>query len=268
MPRKLNYPDELKALKGVPDSSLRPVTTRIPVGCLRVLYQLCDRENLDLSVLVRRILEDQASLYFEKGTARAGVDRSAAIPGSGVYMVHLQQGISEMAERVCDGLALDMPTLIQMILAEALPEWIVRAGKAQQLRQQALARLDNRPSPERATWDAFCCTAHPSHTASLGGVKSLIEDGLVELEVEPEAQLRLVSKLELTDASQTPEDHAGCKALKELVTAGVLIPDEIGDAPHKSWRLEPRALLKKAVDRSADERAIQRFGRRLSSIQV
>ena len=48
MPKKLDYEEELTSLKRVPDNTLRPVTTRVPVVCLRVLYRVCARDALDL----------------------------------------------------------------------------------------------------------------------------------------------------------------------------------------------------------------------------
>jgi hypothetical protein len=263
MPKKINYQDELKTLMGVPDSTLRPVTTRVSVACIRKLYQLCDRENLDLSVLVRRILEDQASLYLEKGTARASAEHPPVCSRTGFCTIHLQEETRKLAERVCEGMALDLPTLLQMILAEALPGWILRAGKAQQQRQQALARLENRLSPAKATWNAYCRVAHASHAASLSAVGTLINEGVVELELDTGSVLHLISNLELSSVSENAEDHPGRKALKELIAAGILVPDETGNPPRSTWRLESQALLTKAKNRLADHRPSQRMHRHI-----
>ncbi len=166
-------------------------------------------------------------------------------------------------------MALDLPTLLQLILGEALPGWIPRAEKAQQQRQQALARLENRLSPEMATWDAYCRVAHASHADALNAVRSLIEDGAVELELDTDAVLHLISNLEVSPTSQGSEDHPGRKALRGLIAAGVLVPDETGDTPRTTWRLEPQPLLTKLTDQrssrtqSSEDAEIRRFGRRV-----
>jgi hypothetical protein len=249
MPKKMNYQEELKTLKSVPDSSLRPVTTRVPVNCLRKLYQLCDRDNLDLSPLVRQILEDQADRYLQQATGRAGSGRSSIWPQSGTCKIHLDGETEWLARIVCEEMAIELPTLIHMILFEALPEWALRAEKAQKQRQLARARLENRPTPEMASWDAYCRVAHAAHAASLRAVRALIEEGVVELELGTNAVLRLTSNSEATISPETSDEDHELKVLQDLTAAGVLVFEGIGDDTRKTWRLEPQVLLTKSKAR-------------------
>src|SRR5262245_6251038 len=116
MPKKLNFERELKSLRNVPDHELRPVTTRVPVACLRDLYRVCDREGLDLSALVRKILEEQTDLYLQPGRLSSG-PREA---GAGV-LVQLPEEVRGLLGKVCEGLALDLPTVLRLVLTDGVP---------------------------------------------------------------------------------------------------------------------------------------------------
>lgn len=125
-----------------------------------------------------------------------------------------------------------------------------------------------------AAWDAYCRVAHASHVDALNAVRSLIEEGAVELELDTGAVLHLISNLEMSPTSQRSEDHPGRKAQMGLIAAGVLVPDETGDTPRTTWRLEPQALLTRAKDRrssrtqSSEDAEIRRFGHRLRRIDI
>lgn len=57
MPKKLNAAELLKGLKKAKDDEPRPVSTRIPVRCLRPLLERCAQDSLDLAQVVREIIE-------------------------------------------------------------------------------------------------------------------------------------------------------------------------------------------------------------------
>ena len=230
MPKKLDYRGELKSLRNAPDNELRPVTTRVPVACLRDLYRVCDREGLDLSALVRKVLEEQTDLYLQPGRLSSG-PREA---GAGV-LVQLPEEVRGLLNKACEGLALDVPTLVRLIVTDALPGWVLRAGRAQQQRQQALARLEGRLSPARAVFTAYCRLAPARLAGLLGEVGRLIDEGAVLLEVGTDGELYV----EL--AREAGADH---NAVREMATAGAFVPEPGG--AWGRWRLEAGAFSQAA----------------------
>jgi hypothetical protein len=240
MPRKLNFPAELKALRNVPADKVHPLTTRVPTTCLRKLYRICERENLDLSALVRQILEEQAESYLEPGRLRSG-PREA---GAGV-LVQLPEGIQGLLNKACEGLAVDAATLLRLIVTDALPGWVLRAGRAQQQRHEALARLEGRLTPELAVWRAHCRLAPAPLAGHLGAVSQLVEEGAVRLEVGGDGELYVELAAEAGGEGKAGADQPGANALRELAAAGALVPER-PDGPWGRWRLEPRAFFQPA----------------------
>jgi hypothetical protein len=204
---------------------------------------------------MRRILEEQARLYLEAEVGRVSEGRPPACADAteGVR-VQMSEEIRKMLEKVHEALALDLRTALQLIVADALPAWVLRAGKAQQQRQQALAQLENRLTPEMAAWEICCRLAHTSHAASLATVRALVKEGVISLELGPDASLCLNCDAGLTRDA----DHPGTKALQSLTEAGVLVPDGPAGGPPGRWKLEPQALLPKPEDRAASLLSLQR----------
>jgi hypothetical protein len=232
MPRKLNFERELRSLRSAADGELRSLTSRVSVANLRKLYRICERDNLDLSALVRKILEEQTDLYLEPGRLHSG-PREA---GAGVLVVEVAAEVRTLLDKVCQGLAVDLATVLRLILADSLPNWVVRAGRAQQQRRQALARLEGRLSPELAAWRVYCRLAPARLAGLLGEVGRLIDEGAVRLEVGTDGELYLELDAEAS------ADH---NAVRELVTAGVLVPERPEGAWGR-WRLQPRAFSQAA----------------------
>src|SRR6266545_6746504 len=230
MPKKINYKEELKSLRKAPEHSLRPLTTRVSVACLRNLYERCDRDGLDLSTLVRRLLEER------------GEQAPGAMPAVATVTLRLPEEIQDLADRACAGLAVDLPPLLQLVVTEALPAWVLRGGKALQQRQQARDSLENKPTPEMAAWITYRRLASPQHAASLDHIRGLMEEGAVRLELDSEALLYVVIP-EATVAQESAAVSAEGKAFKDLAAAGVLVPDEAEDGVRTRWKLDPQALL-------------------------
>jgi hypothetical protein len=139
-------------------------------------------------------------------------------------------------------LAVDLPTLLQLVVTEALPAWVLRGGKALQLRQQAMASLENQPTPAMAAWLTYRRLASPQHTAALDHIHGLKATGAVRLELDSEAVL-YVAIPEVTGATEHATVSAEDKAFKDLIAAGVLVPDEGQDGLRGRWRLDARGLL-------------------------
>jgi hypothetical protein len=243
VPKKLDYKAELKTLKELPDNARQPVTARVSVACLRKLYRLCDRDALDLSTLVRQILEEQADTYLGPGRGAAG----ASEDGDGLAL-QLSAEVTDLAGKVCAGLGLDLPTLLRLVVTDALPGWVLRAGKARQQRQQALERLQNRLTAEMATWDAYARAAPERFAEAFRRGRQLIEEGTVRLDLEPDGTLYLVA--EPADAPGATRGSTAENALQELMTAEMLVRDLPADSSGTRWRFVPQKLLNPAVSRS------------------
>src|SRR4051812_20982964 len=111
MPKKVDYREELKALKNVPDTTMRSVTTRIPVRCLRQLYQACSEGHRDLGGLVREILEEQVGPH--PAADKEGGQQPIPIgPAWDAVLRDLPEQIRQLAGEVCEGLAVEFPDLV------------------------------------------------------------------------------------------------------------------------------------------------------------
>ena len=230
VPRKLDFERELRSLRSAADGELRSLTSRVSVANLRKLYRICERDNLDLSALVRKILEEQTDLYLEPGRLHSG-PREA---GAGV-LVQLPEEIRDLLAKACAGLAIDAATLLRLIVVDGLPAWLLRAGRAQQQRHEALARLEGRLSPARAVFTAYCRLAPARLAGLLGEVGRLIDEGAVLLEVGTDGELYV----EL--AREAGADH---NAVREMATAGAFVPEPGG--AWGRWRLEAGAFSQAA----------------------
>jgi hypothetical protein len=239
VPRKIDFAEELDALKSVPDNTPRSLTTRVPSACLRKLYQLCARENLDLSAVVRRILEEQADLYLAAGKPSFGSEQTAMRTGAGASIfVSLAEPIRQLAEKACAGLAVDLPTLLQLIVTEALPDWIMRASRSQQRRLQALNRLEKKRTPELAVWEVYQGLASAATAASFEQVRSLIDEGIIRLELDEGGNLFLIVDTESTGTAARGVEKRGEQGVQTLLKAGVLAPDEAYHGTGRRLRLD------------------------------
>jgi hypothetical protein len=167
------------------------------------------------------------------------------MPALASVTLHLPDEIRELANRACAGLAVDLPTLLQLVVTEALPAWVLRGGKALQLRQQAIASLENQPTPAMATWMTYRRLAPPQHAASLDHIRTLVEEGTVQLELDSAAVLYVVVP-EAGGVHQNAALSLEDKPFKDLIAAGVLVPDEAQDSVRRRWKLEPQALVSTA----------------------
>src|SRR5262249_16987723 len=153
-------------------------------------------------------------------------------------------------EKACAGLALDAPVLLQLLIADALPAWVLKANRARQQRQQTIARLEGRLSPEMAAWESYCQCAPDAYSASLTQLADLIEEGTIRLEIDGNAGLRLALAPGAGWEAEGSVDHPGRKALQELTEAGVLAPDGPEEGSGGRWRLDPKALVGTAKPKS------------------
>jgi hypothetical protein len=243
MPKKVDYRDELESLKREADHAMRPLSTRISVECLRKLYRLCDREGLDLGAVVRKILEEQADLYLEATkylVGRSGKENRAMLSAGGAsIMLQLPQEVRELASKVCEGLVLDLPTLLQLIITEAMPSWVVKASKARHQRQQALHRLENQLTPEKAVWETYFHLAPDQYTSYFRILDTFIERGEIELDLDEEAQLFLLLNMEMTsEIYRNQTNHPAIVAMHYLLNAKILVREDIYEGSGSKWRLE------------------------------
>src|SRR5262245_56431318 len=125
MPKKVDYGEELKALKDEPDGVLRQITSRVSVGCLKKLYQVCYYEKRDLGALCRQILEEQVDRYVAPAEVRSPPAAQASPMRAGMawgtVLGQLPAGVRELVEKVCVELAVDPVGLITGLLVEGLP---------------------------------------------------------------------------------------------------------------------------------------------------
>src|SRR5262249_31372416 len=132
-----------------------------------------------------------------------------------------------------------------------LPAWVLKANRARQQRQQTIARLEGRLTPEMAAWETYCQWAPDAYSTSFTQLGKLIEEGTIRLEIDGNAILRLALVPGAGWDAEGSVDHPGKKALVELSEAGVLAPDGPEEGSGGRWRLDPKALLRTAKPKSA-----------------
>jgi hypothetical protein len=239
VPKKIDYQGELAILKDEPDNALRPITTRVPVSCLRKLYELCDRGNLDLSALVRQILEEQSDLYLGGQQLYSGIGKhDPGVRQETSVLLRLSPEVKELADKASEGLAIDLPTLLRQVVTEALPEWVIRGSKARLQRRQALEQAERPLTRERALWERKLLLAREKHRNLLRYVASLIEEGNVYLEFDTDEVLYMVLDYGTTAELEGGKSrHGGIRALQQLIDQGVVIREERHQGSSSKWRL-------------------------------
>jgi hypothetical protein len=231
MPKKLDFEKELHSLRESDDRELRPVTTRIPIACLRMLYRACSRGNIDLSSLVRLILEEQAEVYLKEGrtapTYRGEGIEDVPQEQSTELWLRLSREIKAMAEKTSAGLGIDLATLLQLIVTEGLPAWILKSREARQQRQQALDRLENKLTPERVAWGTCARLAPPEYQSYFRDLNDGLEIGELSLELTEGFVLYLLSVKPFvhqpTDASEIEKTNRPAESSETVMDRGVFL---------------------------------------------
>ena len=240
MPKRLNYTDELKSLRKRPANEMHLISTRVRNSCVCTLYELCAKRDLDISVVLRRIIEDQADRYLASETwpPRDGQMETRSAPPAEISIT-LSPEIRALADQAAVAIGMNLPTLLQQIVTEALPNWVLRAGNAKRQREEALAELEGRETRASIAWKIHRQMApSASHTAALDEVDALINQGMVNRELDPAGNL-ILTCLEAATVSAGASENPEMAILDKLVAAGALISEGSEQAPGRRWKLRP-----------------------------
>ena len=237
MPKRLDYPLELESLKKRPANELRPISTRVRNSCACTLYEICYQMDLEVSALAREIIEAQADRYLASETwpPRDGqMETRSASPAE--ISITLSPEIRALADQAAVAIGMNLPTLLEQIICEALPSWALRASKAKRQREEAVAQMEGRETRARAVWNTCRRLAPSTHAAALDQVDALINQSKVNLELDQAGTLILTCIAAITVAAGAAENPE-IAILGQLVAAGVLIAEGSEHAPGRRWKL-------------------------------
>src|SRR5262249_25125610 len=139
--------------------------------------------------------------------------------------------------KACSGLGIELPTLLVLVITDALPAWILRAGRSQRQLEAALARLEQRHTPELAVWETYRRRAPASAAARFEQLGRMIEEGVVALELDSDVVPSLTLDPTTPGAPASRDEDTATRVIGSLVADGALTADGPSDQPVKRWRL-------------------------------